>query len=379
VYNGNLRVHLIDTPGFDDSERSDVNVLQDIAHWLSCSFKQGTRLSGLIFLHRISDPRMAGSAKRNLLMFKKLCGENAYKSVILGTTMWSKVSAEDGMRRERELVDTDEYWGFMCKKGSTIFRYADTRQSALDLVGYILGQHMVVTLDIQDEIVNKKRDIEETSAAHELNAEIIREKKKHMAELNKMREEMENAIKEHDEELQQVFKEEIDTLQAKIQSGAEEQRKLTQTLQEVDKRKEEEFRAFKEQMKKEREQEHQRHDKERKDFLASIARQEEALKQQQEREMERMERDRASREEMDRKQEEYRQAAERQRKADERRLADIESSHRQAREEWEEANRRRKNRESSLSQASVNLHLGAESLTNNPDRRLLGQGWRLLG
>jgi hypothetical protein len=60
-------------------------------------------------------------------------------------------------------------------------------------------------------------------------------------------------------------------------------------------------------------------------------------------------------------------------------LADIESSHRQAREEWEEANRRRKNRESSLSQASVNLYLGAESLTNNPDRRLLGQSWRLLG
>ena len=92
MYNRTLRVHLIDTPGFDDSERSDVQVLQEIAHWLSKSFKLGTRLSGVIFIHRISDSRMTGSVGRNLLMFKKLCGEQAYQSVVLATSMWSKVT-----------------------------------------------------------------------------------------------------------------------------------------------------------------------------------------------------------------------------------------------------------------------------------------------
>ena len=135
--------------------------------------------------------------------------------------------------------------------------------------------------------------------------------------------------------MQQQFKEEIDTLQKKIQKGAEEQQKLTQTLGEVDKRKEEEFRVFSEQMNKEREQERQRYENERKEYRASIER-EEALREQQRRKMERMERDKATREEMARKQEEYRREMEHKREADERRMADTEDSHRKAKEEWEE-------------------------------------------
>jgi len=159
-----------------------------------------------------------------------------------------KGHSEEGERREGELIETDGYWGLMCKNGSKVFRYADTRESALDLIGYILSLHKKVTLDIQDEMVNKGHDIDETSAAHEINAAIIREKKNHLAKLESMREQMQEAMKEYDEDLQNQIKEEIDTLQDKISKGAEEQRKLSQTLKDVDKRKEEEFRAFKEQI-----------------------------------------------------------------------------------------------------------------------------------
>jgi hypothetical protein len=360
MLNRNLCVHLIDTPGFDDTNRSDVQVLQDIAHWLSTSFKQGTRLSGVIFLHRISDPKMAGSARKNLLMFKKLCGEKAYQSVILTTTMWTKVTPEEGARREKELIETDDYWGLMSKRGSTVFRYGDTKESALNLISHILKQQMTVTLDIQDEIVNKGHDIDETSAAHELNAEIIRERKMHVAELNAMRDQMQEAIDLRDEELQQSFKEEIDSLQQKIQKGAEEQQKLTQTLRDVDKRKEEEFRAFTEQMKKEREQERQRYETERKEYRESMARQEQALKEHQRREAERMQRENASREKMARQQEEYRKDMELQRRADEKRLADIEDNHRRAKEEWDEQVHRRKNSK------YFDLYLAIECLTISP-------------
>lgn len=278
-------------------------------------------------------------------MFKKLCGEKAYQSVVLATSMWSKVTPEEGESREGELIETDELWGLMCKKGSKVFRYANTRESALDVIGYILSLHMKVTLDIQDEMVNKGHDIDETSAAYELNANIIRERKRNLAKLEAMREQMQKAMKEHKKDLQNEIKEQIDALQDSISKGAEEQQKLRQTLKEVDKRKEEEFRAFKEQMKKEREQERQRYDTERREYLASIARQEEALKDQQRREMERMEADKASRDRMARKQEEHRRAVEVQRKADERRLAMIQENHCEAKEEWEEQVRRRKNSE----------------------------------
>ncbi|KEZ45729.1 hypothetical protein SAPIO_CDS1517 [Scedosporium apiospermum] len=43
IHNPQLRAHLIDTPGFDDTERSDVQALLDISHWLSSSFKDFLR------------------------------------------------------------------------------------------------------------------------------------------------------------------------------------------------------------------------------------------------------------------------------------------------------------------------------------------------
>ena len=101
------------------------------------SFKNSIKLSGIIFLHRISDRRMAGSARRNLIMFKKLCGEKAYQSVVLASSMWSEVTPDVGDARERELIQTEEFWGLMCKKGSKVLRYANTRESALNVVDYI--------------------------------------------------------------------------------------------------------------------------------------------------------------------------------------------------------------------------------------------------
>ncbi|KAK3298657.1 P-loop containing nucleoside triphosphate hydrolase protein [Chaetomium fimeti] len=254
MYNPQLRVHLVDTPGFDDTTRSDVEVLQDIAAWLAGSFASGTKLNGIIFLHRISDPRMTRSARRNLLMFKKLCGANSYKSVVFATTMWSKVDPAEGTERERQLTEKSEFWGTMYRKGSRVFRYHNTIESAEEIINYILSLDKKIVLNIQDEIVNKKLEIEDTSAAVELNAEIIRERKKHQEELAMMKEQMEEAIEMRDMELQEIFQEEIGELQSKIEQGTEEQRKLTQSLAEVQKRKETELEAFKQQIRRDQQE-----------------------------------------------------------------------------------------------------------------------------
>jgi hypothetical protein len=338
MYNKNLRVHLIDTPGFDDTNRSDVQVLQDVAHWLSKSFENGIRLSGLIFIHRISDPRLSGSARRNLLMFKKLCGEKVYQSVVLATSMWSKITPDEGIAREKELVETKDWWGHMYEKGSRVFRLANTKESCIQVVGYILSLHMTITLDIQDEIINQHRDIDETSAAHELNAEILRERKMHKAELETMRAQMEDAIAEHDEELQSMFKEQIEGLQEKLQKGDEEQKKLQQTLEEVDKRKEAEFKAFKEQMRREREEERVRFERERQDLQKNFAKHEEELKKRQMADIKRMEQQHL---ETKRAQEEYRREARERQVQQQRRMEEIERRHAEDVAEREEQLRRR--------------------------------------
>lgn len=102
-------VYLVDTPGFDDTTRSDTEVLREIAGWLNDSYKNRVLLQGIIYLHRIADVRMQGSAKKNLLMFKKLCGEDALKKVVLATTMWDKVPQRQAEEREKQLIETPEF------------------------------------------------------------------------------------------------------------------------------------------------------------------------------------------------------------------------------------------------------------------------------
>jgi hypothetical protein len=53
-YTAEIRVHLIDTPGFNDGHRSEREILTDLVEWMSQSHGELTRLSGILYFHRIS-------------------------------------------------------------------------------------------------------------------------------------------------------------------------------------------------------------------------------------------------------------------------------------------------------------------------------------
>src|SRR5438046_2022301 len=120
-YKGRTYV-LIDTPGFGDTYRSNDDIVDEVLNWLSSSYRSGTRLSGIIYLHPIDNVRMQGSARENLEMFRKLCGDDALKNVIFVTTFWDTVDVSLGARNEEELTSNDEFWGRMVKKGSRVRR-----------------------------------------------------------------------------------------------------------------------------------------------------------------------------------------------------------------------------------------------------------------
>lgn len=108
---GPYNVTLVDTPGFDDTYRSDTEILKTIASWMKDAYDEKTRLTGIIYLHRISDNRMFGSSLKNLRMFRSLCGTENLSYVILATTIWDKVNAGEGRAREAELLFNDQWWG----------------------------------------------------------------------------------------------------------------------------------------------------------------------------------------------------------------------------------------------------------------------------
>ncbi|KAJ0116799.1 hypothetical protein J7T55_009950 [Diaporthe amygdali] len=199
-------IHLIDTPGFDDTHASDAEVLREIASFLSSTYQTKVKLSGIIYLHRISDNRISGSALRNLRMFKELCGEDAYKHVVLATSMWGKEDHEKALGRERELVAEGGFWSTMKERGSSVMRWLGDSVSAHEIIEHLLlarSRHGVVSLKIQRELVDEGKRLVNTSAGQEVNRELSELREKMENELRRIQEENKEAMASKDIEWQQ--------------------------------------------------------------------------------------------------------------------------------------------------------------------------------
>ena len=161
---GNTDVIVIDCPGFDDTTRSDTEILKEITEMLSAQYILGFKLKGVIYLHRITDNRMQGSTMKNLQLFTKLVGEAALSNVVLVTTMWGKVDAkseEEANSRDSEL--REEYWGDMIRKGSSATRFDGSKESAEGILSQLLGKKNIV-LKVQEELVDHKMALKQTTA-----------------------------------------------------------------------------------------------------------------------------------------------------------------------------------------------------------------------
>ena len=182
-------------------------------------YERGSWLSGVIYIHRISDNRFGGIAGRNFDMFRKLCGNTALKNVVLVTNMWGEVSADIGEAREKEL--SAKFFKQALYYGAQIARHNNSAQSSHDIIRKIAGNHPVA-LRIQWELVDDKRDILNTTAGEAVNRELNEQIRRHQAELEEIREEMEEALKEKDEEAKRELEEERRRLQERIKEIAKD-------------------------------------------------------------------------------------------------------------------------------------------------------------
>jgi hypothetical protein len=113
--------------------------------------KRDIKLAGILYFHRITDNRVAGTPLKNFRIFEKLCGKDAFGSIILTTTMWDKIDDEIGQQREKELER--QHWESMIKLGSTTVRYHNTRNSAREVLDKVLqsglNRHAVLPEDVE--------------------------------------------------------------------------------------------------------------------------------------------------------------------------------------------------------------------------------------
>ncbi|KAG8954092.1 hypothetical protein FRC03_011572 [Tulasnella sp. 419] len=222
----NHRIVLIDTPGFDDTNLSNTDILQTIAGWLEFAHEKGSRLNGLLYLHRITDNRVSGMSYRNMNLFYKLCGANAMKNVVLCTTMWNMVDATKGESRERELLS--KFWNAMTEEGATSARHDGTRISSLEIMDRLLDLPPI-TLDIQAALAEGV-PLLETAAGKEINKELLAMQAKYVREIQVLKQEMEKALEEQNFKAHKMLMEERQRSEAKLAEKQKEQEKLSSTF-----------------------------------------------------------------------------------------------------------------------------------------------------
>jgi len=228
-------VCLIDTPGFDDTHRSDADILSTIANWVQQANHERKHLSGIIYFHRIVDTRMEGSSMKNLRMFRELCGEKNFSNVILCTTMWDKVEEEEGRRREQELESKETFWGSLVSRGAQVMQHRgpDLTASARKIAESLIQKDTIV-LQLQEEL-DKNGSLSDTSAGRLLTGAIEGIKEKHQEEMAALKAEMEaNDNKKKAEFLRKQHEQEVE--------------RLRKAAQELERRREEETRRFNEEM-----------------------------------------------------------------------------------------------------------------------------------
>ncbi|KAF2107743.1 P-loop containing nucleoside triphosphate hydrolase protein [Lophiotrema nucula] len=220
------KIRLIDTPGFDDSnlETDDAFILKEIAAWLTVAYSHEPPLllSGVIYLHPISDVRMKGTAKSNLRMFKAMCGTGPLSCVVLATTMWNNVEGHTGRKRQDGIAK--QYWNDMVQAGSVVMKHDDTKASALRIIDHILSQKKLVPLQIQQQLKEGKT-VEETNAGQELKTKVGEELAKAEKKLKRAKTDLERALADQDNsaaneilEQQKRFEAEIEAKDAELHS-----------------------------------------------------------------------------------------------------------------------------------------------------------------
>ena len=175
-------VYLMDTPGFDDTKLSDAQVLETIAEALVDAFNDEADIQGALYVHPVTEAKMRGSGRKNLIMFNEVLGTEEMSHCRLVTTKWSLQAEDVSKDRERELCEKEEFWKPLIDAGAKTVRFNDSQQSALEIIAPLVQGDAFEPL-LVDEMVRKNKTLSQTRAGEMVNDDIEEATKAHKAEI----------------------------------------------------------------------------------------------------------------------------------------------------------------------------------------------------
>lgn len=132
---------------------------------------------------------MTNSSIKNLTMVRKLCGTENMSKVCLMTTMWDKVSEQEGTAREAVLITDNGFWSIAIADGASVRRHDDKIKSAQAAIRSLMDNEPAA-IRLQNEIVSEGKTLIQTDAGGAINEDIVMMQKKHKEELKALTEEM---------------------------------------------------------------------------------------------------------------------------------------------------------------------------------------------
>jgi len=242
----------------------------------------GKSLTGIIFLHPVTDSASAATALANADLLRALAPpESSTVSTVLATTMWSHTTPEAGAQVERALVEESAVFKeVLAREPSKVFRFQETRESGMEILGWLVDRERAIrdgrrdtsgweshrggTVEGGEQVAANGVSVSDKAVqtdhrglgGHdgEWDREIAMERERHLANLAEMYAAMERATKEHDANVRGIFKGEVEVLKKRISETEEELARIKEVLEQTTQTKDEELRLLREQMVAERHQ-----------------------------------------------------------------------------------------------------------------------------
>ncbi|CUA69843.1 hypothetical protein RSOLAG22IIIB_04098 [Rhizoctonia solani] len=223
---------LFDTPGFDDTELSDTDILKQITAFLTITYEQGHKLTGIIYLHRVGDVRVGGVTRRTFQILRGLCGQDTLSNVLIVTNMWSDPPTAKETRNEDQLRDNPKFFQPAIAAGARMVRRPrkDTK-SAHDVIRLLLDKPPV-TMKIQRQIVDEREGFYATDAAMVLGEELAKIERRHLEEIEQVKEELRQAKQQNNVQAQTELREFLEQAIAESSRLAKEIQSLREGFEE---------------------------------------------------------------------------------------------------------------------------------------------------
>jgi len=160
--------------------------------------------------------------KKNLRMFRELCGDDNLKNVRIVTTYWSTVDKQEGTSRQTALADGA--FKPLIEGGAKLIAHDRELESARQIVSELV-QQTPVKLKIQKEL-DAGKVLADTSAGGVIMEEMKEVQQKHNKEMEDLKKEMEDAAMENNEDLEAELAEERRKLQKAMAQVEEDRQRM---------------------------------------------------------------------------------------------------------------------------------------------------------